>query len=142
MASAISLRDRDSFYFSTGNLKPEQFTRLQLDLTALSTICSVYTVLQGVLILYRILNRIHNSKTNLQRIPTRLHWLSAIIIFLIIGIAVVLIAVVQFKVVMLNKWSDFVIDTLIISILITWLLHWRESVRVLIKKRFTKAVNN
>ena len=69
-----------------------------------------------------------------------MNWLSAAIISLIVLIAVVLILVLTID--QGNRWSDFVIDTIITGIIVTWLVHWRESVRVLIKKRFTKAIVN
>ena len=106
----------------------------------ISNLCNAFVILQGLVILYRILFLIHNSKTNIQKTTNRLNWLSAAIMSLIILIAVVLILVLTIE--EGNRWSDFVIDTLITGIVVTWLIHWRESVRVLIKKRFTKAVTN
>ena len=131
---------KHKFYFSEGNLSTAQADSLRRDIMIISNLCNAFVIAQGLVILYRILYQIHNSKTNQQKLTNRLNWLSAAIISLIVLIAVVLILVLTID--QGNRWSDFVIDTIITGIIVTWLVHWRESVRVLIKKRFTKAIVN
>ena len=124
-----------------GNLSQNQSNSMAKDIMIASVVCNVYVILQGLAIIYSILCQIYKSRTNAQKITNRLNWLSAVIITFIVSMDVVIMAVVIPNS-RNNKWSDFVLDALITFIVITWLIHWRESVRVLIKKRFTKAVNN
>lgn len=124
-----------------GNLSQEQSNSMARDIMIASVVCNIYVILQGLAIIYSILCQIFKSKTNAQKITNRLNWLSALIITFIVSMDIVIMAVVITNN-RNNKWSDFVLDSLITFIVIAWLVHWRESVRVLIKKRFTKAVNN
>ena len=126
-------------YLSPGNLTPKQSESMSKDIKIASVCCNVYVILQGLVIIYCILCAIKNSKTNAQKITNRLNWLSALIITFIVLMDLVMMSVV-IEIFTVTRWADFILNALITGIVITWLVHWRESVRVLVQKRFTKAV--
>ena len=101
------------------------------DIKIASVFCNVYVILQGLAIIYCILGAIKNSKTNAQKITNRLNWLSALIITFVVLMDIVMMLVV-IEINPVTRWSDFILNALIASIVITWLIHWRESVRVLV----------
>jgi len=118
-------------YLSPGSLTTEQTKSLTKDIRIASVFCSVYVILQGLAIIYCILRAIKKSKTNAQKITNRLNWLSALIITFVVLMDIVMMLVVL-GINSITTWADLILNAFIAGIVVTWLIHWRESVRVLI----------
>ena len=132
-----------NLFFSKGDLTMSELNSFQRDLTIVTGTTMIIIILFALYTQYKIVVKIIYSKTNFEKNSIDLYkWSAAIIAQFVVFLLMIfsMIFSYQYDPIFRPPVVDILLDFLVTTIFISWIYQWRESVRSMIKRRFTSTL--